>query len=187
MEYKQFLNARNYIYRFNEILNEMAYKMLTRRSTDNITKYFIECMIPHHQAAIYMSENLLKYTQNSELCKIAHDIIRMQTVGIGQMREIYRTTLKCENSKNDVDCYIARYMNITHNMINKMKNSPRTCNINLDFIGEMIPHHEGAIKMCENLLKYCVDPRLKIVADTIIKEQSQGIKELEMLKQNICK
>lgn len=47
----------------------------------------------------------------------------------------------------------------------------------------MIPHHEGAICMCENLLKYCIDPRLEKVAKDIIKEQSQGIKEL---KDMIC-
>ena len=72
-------------------------------------------------------------------------------------------------------------------MICRMKNSPRGININLNFVNEMIPHHEGAIAMCENLLQYCIDPRLKCVAETIITEQSQGVKELEEIKKQLCK
>ena len=79
------------------------------------------------------------------------------------------------------------YTNITNEMIEKMKNSPRCYNINLDFVGEMIPHHEGAVKMCENLLQYYIDPRLKQVANTIIEEQSRGIEELKQIRQKLCK
>ena len=68
-----------------------------------------------------------------------------------------------------------------------MKNSPRCVNINLDFVGEMIPHHEGAIQMCNNLLQYRIDPRLADVARTIIEEQSRGVKELEQIRRMLCK
>ena len=59
-----------------------------------------------------------------------------------------------------------------------MTNSLRSNNINLNFISEMIPHHEGAIAMCQNLLQYNIDPRLRVVAENIIKEQSQGVQDL---------
>lgn len=187
MEQKRIEEAKRYLAKFNQVLCNMANKMLSQNITNNITIDFIECMIPHHQAAIYMCENLLKYTNYLPLQEITKDIIKMQTRGIEQMKEIARTTQGYTNSKDDVDCYMKEYLAITKQMINRMSNSPRCININLNFVNEMIPHHEGAIAMCHNLLKYSIDPRLKMVAETIIKEQSNGVKQLKDVKSNLCK
>ena len=178
----QIANARMYLARFEQILNEMSNKMLSAKPSNNITKYFIECMVPHHQAAIYMCENLLKFTRYQSLREIANGIIRMQTRGIEQMREIARTTYGYENFRREVEAYTERYLEITNNMISRMKNSPRSVNINWDFVNEMIPHHEGAIQMCENLLQYRIDPRLRVVANTIIREQSEGVTKLKAIR-----
>ena len=59
--------------------------------------------------------------------------------------------------------------------------------INLDFVSEMIPHHQGAIQMCNNLLKYKIDPRLSVIAKNIIQEQSEGVKELQDIKISLYK
>ncbi len=170
-----------YIRKFEEILCQMANKMTTRISVSDITLDFIECMIPHHQAAIYMCENLLEYTECEPLKKLACDIIETQTQGIKQMQEIAKTTCGFVNPQKDVNCYISQYFSIVKQMICKMKNSRECLNINVSFICEMIPHHQGAICMSENLLKYCIDPRLKELAEAIIKEQSQGIVQLKQI------
>ncbi len=181
------MEYRKYLFRFNQILCEMANKMLSRKITDSITINFIECMIPHHQAAIYMCENLLKYTVYPPLQRIAKNIISTQTAGIEQMREIAKTTSGYGSCRKNVWTYSEKYREITNSMICKMKDSPKTENINCNFIGEMIPHHEGAVKMCENLLKYYIDPRLANVAKNIIKEQSEGIRQLEEARNKLCK
>lgn len=187
MECQEIFKAKKYLSRFDEILCQMANKMLSQTITNSITINFIECMIPHHQAAIYMCENLLDYTNCQPLQEIAKNIIEMQTKGIEQMKEIERTTSGYSNSERDVNCYMSKYFSITRNMICRMKNSPRCININLNFVNEMIPHHEGAIAMCKNLLQYCIDPRLKCVAETIIQEQSEGVRQLEEIQKKICK
>jgi len=186
MECNDITNAKRYLARFYQILNQMEEKMLSVRVVDNITIYFIRCMIPHHKAAIYMCENLLKYTNYPPLQEIAHNIIETQTRGIEQMEEIAQTTCGYNNCLEDVFCYQKSFLEITQNMINKMRNSPRCTNINLSFVGEMIPHHEGAIFMCENLLQYCIDPRLIEVAKNIIKEQTEGVKQMEEVRRNLC-
>lgn len=181
--------VKKYLNRFDEILCQMKDKMLSTYITNNITINFIETMIPHHQAAIYMCENLLKYTEYDPLINIARNIIVTQTKGIEQMKEISMSTYGYLNSKCDVKHYEKSYFCITKNMICKMKESLRSNNINLNFVSEMIPHHEGAILMCENLLKYCIDPRLKIVAENIIEEQTNGVKDLKQIRkdlQTIC-
>ncbi len=172
--------VKNYLERFEEILCTMENKMLCAKENEDITKYFIECMIPHHQAAIYMCENLLNYTEYKPLIEIANNIIKMQTNGIKEMKQIYKTTEGYENSAEKTSCYVERYCNITKNMLINMRNSPKCISIDIDFINEMIPHHEGAIYMCKNLLEYNIDSRLIEVANSIIKEQENGVKELKM-------
>lgn len=174
-----------YLNRFNEILWEMTTKMLTAPTTDDITINFIKTMIPHHQAAIYMCENLLNYTTYSPLQDIAKRIIRLQTHGIEKMENIAQETTNYKNTWVDTNDYINKFKQITNKMVQKMKNSPKTMNINYDFINEMIPHHEGAIAMCNNLLQYKINPELKDVANSIIKFQSQGVNELRKLNYNI--
>ncbi len=176
-----------YLEKFEQILCNMACKMLSKSPTASITLDFIDCMIPHHQAAIYMCENLLKFTSYRPLQEISHGIIRMQTKGISQMREIASNTRCLNNTYQDVNMYFSKYREITENMVYKMRSAPRCNNINLDFTNEMIPHHEGAIEMCNNLLKYPIDRRLEAVAKNIIAEQSRGVRQLKEIRDDIEK
>lgn len=182
MNDKNWQNINQYLNRFDQILWEMTTKMLTAPTTDNITINFIKTMIPHHQAAIYMCESLLKYTTYYPLQNIARRIIKLQTEGIKQMQNILKTTTGYENEWIETNTYMNKFKQITNEMVQEMKYSSRTMNINYNFVNEMIPHHKGAIAMCINLLQYNIDPRLKKVATSIIKFQSQGVKELERIK-----
>lgn len=182
MQNRQAMRAKKYLCRYDEIVNEMAKKMLAKNGTNSITINFIEDMVPHHQAAIEMSQNLLQFTTYQPLQEMAKNIIKMQTTGIEQMEEIARTTYGFSNMPLDANRYKKKYLEITKNMIEKMKNTPRLININLNFVNEMIPHHEGAIAMCENLLLYRIDPRLKLMAEAIVKEQMKGAYELKEIQ-----
>lgn len=174
--------TRKYLYEFFQILNNMENKMLNAPITDNITINFIRAMVPHHQAAIYMCQNLLRFTNYEPLEEIARNIISTQTKGIADMREVAITTSGYSNTRRDVNLYEKAFLCITKKMICRMRNAPRSNDINLNFVNEMIPHHEGAIRMCENLLKYRIDPRLIEIANSIIKEQSEGIKQMEEIR-----
>ena len=185
MEYQSVFEMKEYLRRFDQILCEMSNKMLSFNMTSNITINFIECMIPHHEAAIYMCENLLTYTDYKPLYDIANNIIIEQTNGVNQMKEIVRTTQTRASILSHVTSYENTYFEIVKSMINKMKNSLRMQNINLDFTSEMIPHHEGAIQMCNNLLKFPVDQRLKMVASSIIKQQTEGIIKLKKVQEEL--
>ena len=56
-------------------------------------------------------------------------------------------------------------------------------NIDVDFLKGMIPHHQGAIDMSEELTKKTKDPELKAFAEKIIKDQKAEINMMqEMLK-----
>ncbi len=185
MQNRQVMKARKYLYRFDDILKQMAEKMLSPEIKNSITINFIECMISHHEAAIYMSENLLEYTTYQPLQEMAKNIIKMQTQGIEEMREIAKNSYGFQNMPQEVKGYMDKYFEIAENMIEKMKNAPKSIYINLNFTNEMIPHHEGAIAMCENLLNYRIDPRLKLVANSIIQEQSKDVQELKKIQRRL--
>lgn len=151
---------RKYLYEYFQILNNMENKMLNALVTDNITINFIRAMVVHHQAAIYMCQNLLRFTNDEPLEESARNIISVQTKEIAEMRDVALTTSGYSNSRRDVNFYEKAFLSITKKMICRMRNVPRSNNINLNFVNEMMPHHEGAIRMCENVLKYRIDPRL---------------------------
>lgn len=54
-------------------------------------------------------------------------------------------------------------------------------NIDIDFLKGMIPHHQGAIDMSEELIKKTKDPELKAFAEKIIKDQKAEIKQMQDL------
>lgn len=187
MEYQSSFEVREYLRHFDEILYKMKDKMLSFNMTSNITINFMECMIPHHEAAVCMCENLLTYTNYKPLYEMSKSIIKMQTQEISQMKDMLKTTKTCSNMPNHVNYYESKYLIITKNMIDKMKNSARIQNINIDFTSEMIPHHEGAIEMCNNLLMYPIDQRLVILANEIIKKQKEEIIKLKKIQEDLYK
>lgn len=66
----------------------MIEEMTSAKLTNSISHNFIVQMIPHHQAAIKMSQNILKYTTLLPLQNIAKNIISEQTKSIEAMKEI---------------------------------------------------------------------------------------------------
>ena len=52
-------------------------------------------------------------------------------------------------------------------------------NIDIDFLKGMIPHHQGAIDMSEELIKKTKDPELKAFAQKIIEAQKAEIKQMQ--------
>ena len=65
--------------------------------------------------------------------------------------------------------------------MHKGMNFKSTGNIDTDFLKGMIPHHQGAIDMSEELIKKTKDPELKALAQKIIKDQKAEIKQMQDL------
>lgn len=174
-------NVKKYIETFNCILRNMITGMMCVSPSDSISHDFILQMIPHHRAAIQMSKNILKYTDDSKIQKISLNIISEQTKSIANMQKVLHRCNCYKNSGDEVLKYQIKFQNIATEMYYKMSHAKITDCINYNFLTEMIPHHEGAILMSENTLDYDICPELKPILEAIIISQCNGVKEMEIL------
>lgn len=195
-------SSKQYLNRFDQILQDMIQEMTTPRPAGSISGLFIRQMIPHHEAAIRMSENLLRFTlpqtQMPSPCeqgcknisednigmpldKIAENIIEEQTKSIENMKHSFYCCSQYENSRREMQIYQNTFHSITNTMFHQMRNAPRTNEIPYNFIREMIPHHEGAIRMSENTLRFSICPELVPILNAIITSQKKGILQMQQL------
>ncbi len=174
-------NAQRYLTAYRGILSDMISAMESVEPTNSISGGFISLMLPHHRAAIEMSRNLLRYTTNLSLQRIAENIISTQTDSIAAMERIRRTCARTVNSRDSVSAYNARVSSVIATMFNRMESAPARNSIDCDFILEMIPHHEGAIRMSRTALQYSLCPGLVPILNDIISTQSRGVRELSEL------
>lgn len=173
--------VRDYLDAYRCILNEMICNMDGACQNNSISFNFISRMIPHHEAAIEMCENLLKYTDNQSLKCICKNIISEQTRSIANMKKLMDNATRFCSSKNCLMAYTSADRAIAEKMFSCMKCAKSTDCINCNFLREMLPHHEGAVAMSENLLKYDICPGLIPIAKNIIKSQEQGICQMKNL------
>lgn len=178
--------AKDYLTEFYCILDKMIQGMTEAELTCSISHNFIVQMIPHHRAAIEMSQNILQYTTNVPLQNIALNIIREQTQSIENMQEILCTCQELTNNDQDICLYQRRVEQIMLTMFSEMGAAPAANQINADFIREMIPHHEGAIKMSKNALQYDICPQLVPILQAIIISQEEGVRKMQRLLRCVC-
>lgn len=173
--------TKNYLTRFDEVLDEMIHGMTTAELTDSISHNFIVQMIPHHRAAIEMSRNILRYTTFVPLQGIAQTIVEEQTKSIADMEAALCGCGRLTNTKQELCLYQRRFQSITQTMFHAMAEAESTNDINVDFMREMIPHHEGAVQMSENALCFPICLELKPILRAIITSQKKGICQMRQL------
>lgn len=173
--------TKDYLDSYYRILDEMIRGMTNVILTDSISNNFILQMIPHHRAAIEMSQNILKYTTNIPLQTIATGIIKEQTKSIADMQAIQHFCGRLCNCERDLQLYQRKTDHIINTMFERMENARSTNNINADFMWEMIPHHMGAVEMSKNALQYDICQDLKPILNAIITSQEKGIRQMTQL------
>lgn len=178
--------AEEYLQTYQEILHTMIQGMENAALTNSISNNFITQMIPHHMAAIDMSENILRYTKNRDLQRIAQNIISEQTASIKNMRAVHTGCAALENTCSEVSQYQNCVSRIIYTMFSGMKNAYADDNISCDFLREMIPHHEGAVRMSENALRFPICPELFPILEAIISSQKKGIVQMQSLLRSLC-
>lgn len=178
-------NGAEYLAAYREILARMKSEMTQAELCGSVSHNFIVQMIPHHEAAIAMSECVMKFTDSAQLCAIAERIVSSQKQGVAEMKQI----LCCCGEKKNTPCELKGYAQRNDEILAQMfKDMDCACTdgcVSCDFMRQMIPHHEGAVRMAENALKFPICEQLRPILCDIIATQKKGICEMERLMEKL--
>jgi uncharacterized protein (DUF305 family) len=144
---------------------------------------FIDAMIPHHEGAVVMAEEALQKSKRPEIRQLAEAIIQAQNKEIDQMNQ-WRSAWYPKAPATPMAWYaemghmMAMSPNQRKSMMMQMDLGPADAEFDLRFLDAMIPHHEGAVVMANDLLKKSDRPEMKQLAQTILTSQQAEIEQM---------
>ena len=144
---------------------------------------FIDSMIPHHQGALVMAQEVLQKSKRPELIKLAKGMIAEQNKEIAQMQQ-WRKQWYPKASATPIMWHAAMNhemaMTAAHKQSMMMSMSLGKADAGFDrrFLDAMIPHHQGAVTMGQDLLKKSKRPEMQKLAQNIIKSQQAEIAQM---------
>jgi len=137
---------------------------------------FLDTMIVHHQGAIEMAQLVATRAQHPELKRLAKSIVAEQQKEIGQLKDWRQKWFGDAGQAVNMDLPgMSEGMNeMNLDRLDELKENE----FDLEFIRQMIPHHEGAVTMAKDLMTH--DPRaeLRTLAENIINTQQSEINQM---------
>jgi uncharacterized protein (DUF305 family) len=163
----------------------MNHNMDVGPADTNYDLRFLDSMIPHHQGALVMSQEVSAKSKRPELIKLAQSIITEQKKEIAQMqqwRKKWYPKASAEPIMWHAEMNHEMPMTAEHKEMMQMSMplGKADANFDLRFLDGMIPHHEGAVTMARDLLKKSKRPDMQKLGKNIIASQQQ---EIDLMKQ----
>lgn len=174
-------DSKTYLCCFYQNLDEMVQGMTTAGLTQSISHNFIVQAVPHCRAAIQMSNNLLRFTENSAARHMAQRIIDEHSQGIDQMEDTLDACSQLTNPQMDLRLYQRRMDLIFREMYTNMGSAPESNALAAVFMREMLPHCQGAVRMAETALKYDVSTELVPILRSLVTRQRQNMVQMHRL------
>ena len=175
-----------YLTEQDSIMMNMMEDMMIREKSGSASIDFLKGMIPHHEAAIKMSESYLNYGgEVSDLQTLAQDIITAQKKELVQMNDLIKKYEE-EGKKNrdKEDAYLAKYSEMfSDDSMSHHINPSGVDNIDQAFAEGMIMHHQMAVDMAKDILDYTDEEEVKQLAQEIIDVQEKEIEQMQKLIQ----
>jgi len=134
--------------------------------TMDVSRHFIEEMIPHHEDAVAMSDLALTQAEHPELKQLAASIKQTQSAEIKQMQTWYKQWYG-----TDVPAGTSMSMG-QQQSIDGAKPFDKA------FIEEMVPHHEMALMMSNMALQNADRPEFRTFLQNIITTQTAEIQKM---------
>lgn len=141
------------------------------RRPGGVDAMFIEEMIPHHEDAIAMGEIALEQAEHPELQELARTIVRDQSAEVEQMAEWYEEWFGTRVPESEGRSGMGPMMGGDVDLDAFAGAEP----FDKAFIEEMVPHHRMGIMMARMMRAQTDEPRMRELADSIIRSQSEEI------------
>jgi len=141
---------------------------------------FLDTMIAHHEGAIEMAKAAEAKTQNAEMKLFVARIAADQTREIADMKRLREQLFQGKPSALNMEMNgmadSMRGMNMTK------LNTASGNSFDIEFVNQMLPHHEGALVMAREALAKAEHSEIKILANQIIQDQEAEIKQMQAWK-----
>jgi uncharacterized protein (DUF305 family) len=147
---------------------------------------FLTGMAHHHDTAIQMAEIARDRGQSSFVKNLAVNIVDTQRQEIDQMRQIHQRAfdrpLEPDPKAHDGLGLSAEEAGMTHTpaMNDELR---RARPFDRAFVDMMVPHHLGAIRMAEAVLRDSRNPAVRELAETIIRDQKREVDEMNAFRE----
>jgi uncharacterized protein (DUF305 family) len=138
---------------------------------------FLDTMIAHHQGAVDMANLVEARAQHSEVKELAHSIVADQEREIMQMSK-WREQWYGENPKAINMTFPGMHEGMAGMDTNKLQNLTGV-DFDIEFLKQMIPHHEGAVTMAKALIAGNAKPEVKELAGDIVRSQTAEVAQMK--------
>ncbi len=170
-------------------------------------QHFIVMMIPHHEGAVAMADLALSRAQHPELKKLAVAIKSTQTQEIQDMRTWYKQWYGVDvpTWQPGMGMGMGRHWNNRSELPQTNNAQPpgmgmgqmgckgmgrgrmgtdlsalqNATDFDREFIEQMIPHHQMAVRMASMVLNSSQHPEIRNLAQSIINSQTAEIEQME--------
>ena len=174
-------DAKTYLCCFYQTLDGMVQGMTTASLDQSISHNFVVQMIPHHRSAVQMSNNILRFTQNKAVRRLAQRLVEERGRGVKQMEAVLPACGQLTNARQDLRLYQRRMELICRRMYAQMSTAPESSALAAVFLREMLPHCRGAVLMVENALKYDVSTELVPILRSTAAQQRRNAAQMRTL------
>lgn len=170
----------SYLKAQDKIMDQMMEDMELKEKTGSSSLAFLTGMIPHHESAIEMSEEYLKYApEDARFRQLAEDIITAQTAEIEQMKnmmEDIKGGYQADGTKEEA--YLKEYDEMMEGHHSGHASSD-TEDLDTAFAEGMIMHHQMAVDMARVIIKYSDNDSVTDYANSVIELQEQEISQMQ--------
>lgn len=145
---------------------------------------FVADMIPHHEGAVMMAMMAKQRAERPGLDAMADEIITAQQQEIVQMRDLQDDLPEVESDRDDSMMMGEEHMGHTGmdaeamGMDMDLMELKVAGSFDLAFIEMMIPHHEGAVEMAEQLLEKGENAELQQLARAVVSSQNAEVETM---------
>ena len=151
----------------------------------SVEKAFLTGMVHHHESAIDMAEIATQKGESPFITELAGDILATQEREIAEMKSIherlFEAKLEPDPGAHDGLGLSAAEAGMTHDA--QTNETLRAADpFDRAFVDEMVPHHEGAVKMSGVVLKSTKDARLRELAEDIVSTQKREIEQMNSFR-----
>lgn len=132
---------------------------------------FVSAMIPHHQSAIDMAKLGQKNASREEIKELSDNIVKSQQAEIDQMNTLATELPTATGTMMSEE--------MSASMMNDVESLSSAKDFDKEFIDAMIPHHQSAVMMANQVIADGSNPEVMKLAKAIVAAQSKEIAEMQ--------